>query len=248
MKLAANLTFLFGDAPMWKKIDAAADAGFAGVEVLQPYGENAADLRHRLDAAGPSLVLINTSEPDWDAGGRGYAAVPGAGDRFRASLDDTLAFADTAACPRIHILAGIAEGEAARESYLANLAHAADQAPDMAFSIEPLNALDQPGYFLNGFELALGVLEELSRPNLGLQFDTYHAARMGKDLSALWERCGAWVRHVQVAGPDRHEPGPGEVAFLRHIGNLGYTGWISGEYVPAGRTEDGLDWLTQLRA
>ena len=72
--------------------------------------------------------------------------------------------------------------------------------------------------------------------------------RRPQDLSALWERCGAWVRHVQVAGPDRHEPGPGEVAFLRHIGNLGYTGWISGEYVPAGRTEDGLDWLTQLRA
>ncbi len=246
MKLAANLTLLFGDAPMWEKIDAAADAGFAGVEVLQPYGEDAADLRHTLEAAGPTLVLINTAEPDWAAGGRGYAAVPGAGDRFRASLDDTLAFAEASACPRVHILAGIAEGAAARDTYLANLAHAAGQAPEMEFTIEPLNQIDQPGYFLNDVDLALGVLEDLALQNLGLQFDTYHAARMGEDLRALWARCGSWVRHVQVAGRDRHEPGPDEVAFLSHIAAAGYSGWVSGEYIPSGRTEDGLSWMSHL--
>jgi hydroxypyruvate isomerase len=55
------------------------------------------------------------------------------------------------------------------------------------------------------------------------------------------------VAHVQVAGfPGRHEPVGGEIdfaAFFRRLGEDGYAGWVGAEYVPQGRTEDGLGWL-----
>ena len=243
MTLAANLTFLFQPGQMWERIDAAADAGFSGIEILQPYDEDPDDLRHTLEAAGPGLVLINTPEPAWDTGGRGYAAVPGAEDTFRAGIETALTFADAAACPRIHILAGLAEGTAARDAYLANLAWAADRAPEMAFSIEPLNALDQPGYFLNDFDQAAEILDTLNRPNVGLQFDTYHAHRMTGDAAAVWSTHGKRTVHVQVAGQTRAAPGPDEVALMKRMRDDGYQGWIAAEYMPGDVTEDSLDWM-----
>jgi hydroxypyruvate isomerase len=52
---------------------------------------------------------------------------------------------------------------------------------------------------------------------------------------------------MQVADvPHRHEPGTGEIDFpflFERIDRLGYKGWIGAEYVPAGKTEDGLAWV-----
>ncbi len=246
MKLAANLTFLFGSAPTWERIDAAADAGFTGVELLQPYAEDADDLRHTLEAAGPTLVLINTPEPDWESGERGCAAIPGAEDRFRAGLDQAMAFAEAAACPRIHLLAGLAEGDAAHDTYLSNLDHAARHAPDMVFTIEPLNAEDQPGYFLSDFEQAAEILKHLNHPNLGLQFDSYHAEKITGDATATWQRYRHLVTHVQIAGPGRGAPSPETTALVRRMLQDGYTGWISAEYLPSGPTNGSLDWMSDL--
>ena len=246
MTLAANLTMLFGPAPTWERIDAAADAGFQGVEMLQPYGEDPDDLRHTLEAAGPSLVLINSPEPDWDAGARGAAALPGATDRFRAGLDQALAFAEAAACPRIHILAGNAKGPEAEATYLENLAFAADQAPEMAFTIEPLNPDDQPDYFLSDFAQAVAILTTLNRPNLGLQFDSYHADKITGDTAATWLAVKSDVTHVQVAGAGRGAPDAATIALIQQMRADGYTGWISAEYLPGGPTEDTLDWMAGL--
>jgi hydroxypyruvate isomerase len=30
---------------------------------------------------------------------------------------------------------------------------------------------------------------------------------------------------------------------MRRLDELGYSGWVGGEYKPKGRTEDGLGWL-----
>ena len=42
-KFAANLTFLFRELPFLDRFEAAAEAGFAGVEVLFPYDDAAAE-------------------------------------------------------------------------------------------------------------------------------------------------------------------------------------------------------------
>ena len=64
---------------------------------------------------------------------------------------------------------------------------------------------------------------------------------------AVWDAHRDITRHVQVGGyPGRHEPLKGEIdypAFFARLDAEGYGGFVSGEYNPKGRTEDGLGWI-----
>lgn len=247
-RFAANLSFLFTEHPMQERFAAAAAAGFGAVEMLFPYAHSPARLRDRIEDAGLELALFNTPVHDRDEGGRGVAAIPGEEARFRAEFDLALSYAEDMGPAHIHIMSGLAEGAAARDCLLENLSWAVNHAPDQSLTIEPINARDIPGYFLSRFDQAADLLDEIAAPNLGLQFDAYHAQRITGDVPGTWARYGARAVHVQVAGvPGRHEPVGGEIdypAFFARLDDEGYGGFVSGEYHPAGRTEDGLGWIS----
>jgi len=94
---------------------------------------------------------------------------------------------------------------------------------------------------------ALALMDEADTDNLKLQYDLYHMRIMGDDLAQTIEANLHRIGHMQIADvPDRHEPGTGEIDFpplFDLIDRLGYRGWIGAEYVPAGKTEDGLAWV-----
>ncbi|WP_377511465.1 hydroxypyruvate isomerase family protein [Octadecabacter sp. R77987] len=248
-KTCANLTWLFADLPMLERPRAAAQAGFGAVEVLFPYDENAADLGNAIAQAGVELALINCPPPNYadPDGPRGFAAVPAEHARFQQAFRRALRYAGALGAQHVHIMAGVAEGAAARQVFVENLRWAAAVAPKQSLTIEPINPVDMPGYYLNDFDQAAGILAEVAAPNLHLQFDAYHAHRITGDVMGCWEKFGHLARHVQVAGfPGRHEPTGGDIdykAFFARLRADGYDGWISGEYTPAGETLDGLDWL-----
>lgn len=246
-RFAANLTMLFAELPFLDRFEAAREAGFEGVEVLFPYDAPAQETRDRIVLNDLTFVLMNTPPPNWAGGDRGFAAVPGAGDRFRHDFDRCLRYAGVLRPRHIHIMAGIAEGPEAEAAYLANLAWAAARAPTMSLTIEPINRVDMPGYFLSDFETAVAILDRVGAPNLALQFDAYHAQRITGDARAAWDRFGARAVHVQIAGhPGRHEPEGGDIdwpAFFAGLDAGGYRGWVSAEYNPKGPTRDGLGWL-----
>ncbi len=240
MKVAANLTLLFTEAPMLARPALAAAAGFDGVEVLFPYDHPAEEWQEAL--AGMPVALINTPPGDWTGGARGFAAVPGAEARFRDDFRRALDWAAAMGAGRIHVMAGNAGGPEAEATFRRNLAWAAGFGHPL--SIEPLNPADMPGYFLGDFAQAAAVLADLSGAEIGLQFDTWHAARLG-GVVPLWDRHRPLVVHLQIAGePDRGEPGPDELAWL---GASGWDGWVSGEYRPRGQTAQGLGWRRALQ-
>ncbi len=247
LKFAANLTMLFTERPLLQRFEAAAQAGFTGVEVLFPYDLAAKELVQATRANGLQFVLLNAPPPSWTGGARGFAADPSLVDRFRADFDRALRFGRALGTEHIHIMSGVAEGAAARETLIGNLAWATARAPQTSLTIEPLNGTDMPGYFLNDFDLAAGIIAAVGAPNLGLQFDSYHAHRITGDVAGCWQRHRALVRHVQIGGaPTRCEPDKGEndhAAFLKQLLADNYTGWVSAEYKPAGTTEAGLGWL-----
>lgn len=248
-EFCANLSWLFTELPLAERPAAAAAAGFRAVEVQFPYDENAAELGHALARAGVALVSINCPPPNYadPDGPRGFAAVPDEAGRFAGAFRRSLRYAGALGAEFIHVMAGMAEGPEARAVYVQNLAKAAELAGKQRLTIEPINHADMPGYFLADFDLALEVLEEVGAPNLGLQFDAYHAHRITGDVIGTWQKVRDKVVHVQVAGvPGRHEPMGGEIdypAFFARLDADGYGGWVSGEYAPTGRTEDGLSWL-----
>ncbi len=253
-RLSANLSFLFTEAPFLERFAAAADAGFRGVECHSPYEHPPLQVAARLRDHGLSQVLINL--PQGEAGERGLTCLPGRQDEFRAALAMAIEYAKALGCPNIHLLAGVAS-EPGRgpvfATYLANLAHSAEILAKEGLTglIEPLSALEAPGYFLDNFELAREVLDQIAHPNLRLQFDLYHAHLMGLDLGAGLRRDWARIGHIQLAdAPGRHEPGTGVVPVDEVLGQIdsdGYSGWVGLEYRPSGETLASLGWARRFR-
>ena len=248
-RFAAHLSMMFTEHPFMARFDAAAAAGFEAVEFRFPYGHPAAEIRGALDRNGLTLALYNAPAGDWEAGERGLAALAGREAEFRDSMAKALDYAAVLRPGRIHVMAGIAEGAAARAVYLANLAHAAEMAAGQGLCIEPINSRDMPGYHLNNSTDAVAVLDAVGAANLGLQFDLYHAQITEGDLTRRLEALMPRIVHIQVAGvPERHEPDTGEVDFAHLFGvldGLGYEGFVGCEYRPKGWTEDGLGWFRE---
>ncbi|UWQ11673.1 TIM barrel protein [Aliiroseovarius crassostreae] len=247
-RFAANLTFLFKELPFLERFQAAAEAGFQAVEVLFPYDDAAQLVTRQLIANGLHMVLINTPPPNYTGGARGFAATPNGQQRFQYDFKRTLRYAKAFQASHIHIMAGKAEGLVAHRTYVENLKWAARMAPGQSLTIEPINTDDMPGYFLNSFDQATEVIAEVNAPNLGLQFDAYHADRITGDVLGCWAEHRHLVRHIQVGGiPDRKEPIRGEFDYprwFRQLDREGYNGWVSGEYHPTAQTQSGLIWLT----
>jgi 2-dehydrotetronate isomerase len=246
-RFAANLTTLFTELPLTERFAAAARAGFKGVEVLFPYDDPVPALLDLIQANGLTLVLINAPPPNYTERPRGFAAVPGGQARFRQDFTRALRVARLLRAQHLHLMSGVASGPEAQATLIQNLRWAAAEAPDQSLTIEPINPVDMPGYFLNDFALALEVLDQVAAPNLHLQFDAYHAQRITGDVMATWAQCQPHVAHVQIAGvPGRHEPTGGDInwpAFFARLDRDGYKGWVSAEYFPASTTEQGLGWL-----
>jgi hydroxypyruvate isomerase len=249
-KFAANITTLFTELPFLERFAAAKAAGFAAVEFQSPFDHPATELAQRLESASLVNVLFNAPMGDVKAGDRGLAAQPGREADFAASIATALGYARALKCKQIHVLAGRATGErAAQEAvYVANLQSAADRAleDDVTLLIEPLNARDNPGYFLNTNAAAIEVLDRVNRKNVGLQFDFYHCQITEGDLAQHVKSLFGRYPHVQIANvPGRHEPDQGEIHFpflFDLLDELGYAGWIGCEYRPKAATLAGLGW------
>lgn len=250
MRLAANLSFLFADVPFGERFARARAAGFGAVEYLFPYDHDAGVLRTALNANGLAQALFNLSPGNWEAGERGLAALPGRETEFRESVAAAIGYAEVLGNRLLHCMAGIVppggEPAAFEETYLRNLAFAAAEAAraGLTITIEPINRVDMPGYFLTSMDEAARIIDLVGASNLKLQFDAYHAAMQGRDPVEQWRRHRARIAHVQIADvPGRGEPVSAPMAALMGaLAGDGYDGFVACEYRPRARTEDGLGW------
>jgi hydroxypyruvate isomerase len=130
-----------------------------------------------------------------------------------------------------------------------NLTAVAPLAADAGVSllVENINANDRPGDPFPTPEVAARAVEEVGHPAVGLQFDFFHAGRMGLDPVAEYKRFMHLARHIQIAdAPGRHEPGTGNLpvqAFLTELDASGYAGIVGLEYTPSTGAGPGLGWL-----
>ena len=249
-KFCANLTWLFTELPFLERFAAAKEAGFDAVEVLFPYDVNAQAIVNELGRHELQMALINCPPPNYTGGPQGFAAVPGLEERFKTDFGRALRYAQTLGAKHLHIMAGVAEGAAAKETFLSNLRWAAAEAPAQSLTIEPINTETMPGYFLDDFDLGREIVTAIDASNLRLQFDTFHAAKITGDVLGTWKAMRDITAHVQVAQiPDRGEPDRGEIdypAFFADLDARGYAGWVAGEYKPRNATTDSLAWIRAL--
>lgn len=248
-RFAANLSLMFNEFPFLDRFEAAADAGFKGVEILFPYEHPAAEISARLKANGLTQVLINMPPGDFARGERGLAALPGREADFEAAARQALAYAEALGCPRVHAIAGLVHHGASRGTYVANLRKAARMAQDFGVDIviEPINARDIPGFFLNRTSEARAIINEVGEPNLGLQFDIYHRQVTEGDVANAIREYAGLTGHYQIANPpDRGEPDAGELDYawlFKLIDETEFDGWVGCEYKPRHGTVEGLKWV-----
>jgi 2-dehydrotetronate isomerase len=247
-RFAANLSMMFQEIRFLDRFDAAARAGFKGVEFLFPYEHPPETIAERLEKNRLTLALFNTVPGDWTGGERGLAALLGREQEFRDGVDKAIVYAKASGCRILHTMAGLwpdgQDKDAGERVYIDNLRWAADRMAGEGLTavIEPINTRD----ILNYTAQALRIIERVGRPNLKLQFDLYHVQIMEGDLATKVGALAGHYPHVQIAGnPGRHEPDIGEIHYpylFDLFDEIGYQGWIGCEYRPQGDTLAGLGW------
>ena len=255
-KFNANLTMLFNEVPFLDRFQAAAEAGFKGVEYLFPYAFDKDALAERLVKHGLVQVLHNLPAGNWEGGERGIACHPDRVGEFQDGVGRAIEYATTLGCKQVNCLAGIApagvDADTVHTTLVSNLRFAAAELDKAGIRllVEPINTFDIPGFHLHGTAQAIALIDEVGADNLFLQHDIYHMQRMEGELAntiaAHWPR----IAHMQIAdNPGRNEPGTGEINYawlFNFIDQLGYDGWIGCEYKPVAGTQAGLGWIKTL--
>jgi hydroxypyruvate isomerase len=253
-RFAANLTMMFNEVPFLERFRAASAAGFNAAEFLFPYEHTPEEVASAAKAAEIEVVLFNMPAGNWGAGERGITGLPGREEEFRAGVDKALVYAKALGVPRLHAMAGIAPADADRAAckatLVANLKYAAEKlaAENITLLLEAINTRDMPGFLVSTQKDSYAICAEVGAPNVKMQMDLYHMQIMEGDLATTLKKYLAECGHIQIAGcPERHEPDTGEVRYeylFRVLDEIGYKGWLGCEYRPAGKTTEGLIWLS----
>jgi hydroxypyruvate isomerase len=256
-RFAANLSMLWPELDVYERFRAAAEAGFARVEILFVHALDHERVARLLKDHSLELVLFDPYPGNWDAGERGLLSLPGREADFAQSITDALEAAKRFGTHRLNAIAGVlppgVSREAAQQTAINNLRQAAPQAENagVLLLVENINTVDIPGYFADTAARAAGLVHAVDHPSVRFQLDQYHVGMMGGDPLDAFRRYGDVVEHVQIADvPGRHEPGSGHQPipeFLAALDHGGYSGAVGLEYRPSAATDDALAWLPRER-
>src|SRR5664279_2316991 len=106
-RFAANLSMMFNELPFLERFEAAAAAGFRGVEFLFPYDHPPEVIEQKLRENKLENVLFNMPPGDFAAGERGIACIPGREEEFRKGVATAITYARELKTPRVHAMAGL---------------------------------------------------------------------------------------------------------------------------------------------
>lgn len=263
LRFDINLSILFTELPLLERPAAAAEAGFAEIELWWPFGgPTPADaeldaLARAIRDAGVDLVGLNFDAGDMPAGDRGLLSRPAESARFRDNIAAATGFAESLGCRALNALYGNREDgvdpRAQDELALENLTLAAHAAHGIGaiVLIEALNTPENARYPLTTAAEAVAVVDKVNAEtglgNATFLCDLYHLDRNGEDLTAVIDTYADRFGHVQIADtPGRGQPGTGGLDFeylFRRLVAAGYTGRVGLEYKPVGPSADSFGWL-----
>lgn len=273
----ANLGWLFTEVPFEDRFAAAARAEFTAIESPWPpipAPEVAARLGD--NGLRSVLVNLRQGEPGTEFA-FGWACHPDHVDTFRETFLDALAYAEITGTRYLHVLGGLRpEGVEPAEAYAVyheNLTWGLAQLPsesDTVLVVEAINRRDNPRFLFSGLDEVADLVRSIGHSRVRVLFDTFHAGveelvelelnepstrgavgALQLDVASRYAAAADVVGHVQLGdAPDRTDPGSGVIDFDRFftaLRDLGWSGFVGGEYRPVAGTEAGLGWRDLLR-
>ena len=258
LKFTANLSLLFTELNLIDRFAAAKQHGFNAVEIQFPYQLSIETLKQVLNDMGLKLVLFNIAADDLMQGGEGLASVPEKQDLFKSALQQAVDYAKVLKPEAVNVLAGRCFNETRREDYLKTFKHNLLLAVE-AFSplgiktvFEAINTHDMPQFLIYSGKQQLDILNELNQPELFIQYDIYHAVKMGENPAEFISQYAEKIGHIQFAdSPERGQPNTGSIDFenlFKIIEQSNYSGWLGAEYKPIGSTEHSLLWYNRYKS
>jgi sugar phosphate isomerase/epimerase len=100
-------------------------------------------------------------------------------------------------------------------------------------ALEPINRYECS--LINDTKQGLDLAKKVGASNFGLLLDTFHMNIEEASLEDSIQRCGQHIFHFHVADSNRWYAGAGHIDFVSILAALkgtGYTGWVSGEFLP----------------
>lgn len=248
---------LFTEVPPIRRPQAARDAGFSLIESWWPVADDVDGWVEAVASAGIGVSCLNANAGDLAAGERGFCNLAEHDERTFAEVGEALNLAMRVGAPCLNVLPGLTQGET---PHATQVDHAVDiyralgamaAACNVTVVIEPINALDVPGYLLPTADDVAAVLARVDHPSVRMLFDAYHCARSGADAIDQIARHADLIRHAQYADcPGRGAPGTGDLPFdsvIEALDRCGYRGALGMEYAPGGPTESTLGFLHSHR-
>ena len=98
----------------------------------------------------------------------------------------------------------------------------------VTIAIEPLNRFET--FFLNTTADAARLCAEISHPNVGILYDTFHANIEEKSQLAALRAAAKYLRHFHSSENDRGTPGTGHIdwsGIFATLAEIRYDGWIT---------------------
>jgi hydroxypyruvate isomerase len=233
-------SFARGQYPPQQLLQAAADIGYQGVELIER------ELWPLVKDCGLSIASTN--------GGlsieRGFNRREHH-TRIEEQLRATIAEAERWNIPNVIVFSGNREGlddQAGAEVTAEGLRRAAKMAEDAGVTLvlELLNsAVDHPDYQCDHTEWGVEVCRMVNSPRVKLLYDIYHMQIMEGDIIRTIQKHHAHVAHYHTAGnPGRHELDETQELnyppIVRTILATGYDGYLGQEFVPQGDPIAGL--------
>lgn len=254
---SAHLSWLFGELPYLQRVGEARQAGFRLVETAWPASaEDRERLPAEVAAHGVEVALLNCFAGDTDHGERGFLNDPARREQAERAFEDAAELAARLGARTLNMLVGRALADVSESRQLAAMTDAlralAGEARrrSLRIVIEPVNAVDHPGYLAPTPADAAALVEAVGSDALGVLLDVYHVARAGDDPLVAIDRCAGLIGHVQVADyPGRGQPGSGSLdlgGILERLDARGYAGAVGLEYEPRGSSRTSLAFLAGI--
>ncbi|MBW6475059.1 MAG: sugar phosphate isomerase/epimerase [Anaerolineaceae bacterium] len=104
---------------------------------------------------------------------------------------------------------------------------------NVRLALEPINRYETS--LINNVSQGMDLISDVNADNFGLLLDTFHMNIEEPQIEESIRICGKRIFHVHVADSNRWYPGGGHLDFrliLTAIFDTGYTGFISGEFLP----------------
>ena len=260
MKFGACIDTLYTELPWYDRIAAAAADGFDAVEF---WDWRNLDLEKTAECARKAGILISGFNGDAD-----FSPVdPTHFEPYLAQLNRSLDAAKALGAPSVTIHSNaLGEGGAVVNHYdelshtvklcsmYRTLAAAAKmaEASGICLNLEGLNVhTDHMGNFLRETQMAAEVVRLIGSPRLKVLYDVYHMQINEGSLCDNIRAYGDTFGHIHIADvPGRHEPGTGEINYVRVLkclDSVGYDGIVGCELLPQTDTATAVKAIMSLK-